>query len=78
MNRLSGVSLPAIVGDDAAAVSDPVKLASGVLTVRVDEAMWASEFRWLEPTILTRVRALSNSAANSAAITSVKVVVRPR
>ncbi len=84
MTRLSGVSLSTIevvmdrwediVGADAAAVSDPVKLADGVLRVRVDDAVWASEFRWLENTIVTRVAEL----ASGAIITNVKVAVRPR
>jgi predicted nucleic acid-binding Zn ribbon protein len=84
MTRLSGVSLStievvmdrwaAIVGDDAARVSDPVKLVDGVLTVRVDDAIWASEIRWLEPTVVARVQEL----ASGAAIAKVNVVVRPR
>ncbi len=84
MTRLSGVSLSTIevvmdrwidiVGPDAAGVSDPVKLTDGVLTVRVDDPVWASEFRWLENTIVTRVTEL----ASGAVITNVKVVVRPR
>lgn len=82
--RLSGVSRSAIevvmdqwrdiVGPDAAAVSDPVRLRDGVLTVRVDDSVWASELRWLEPTVIERVRALAPDGAPHA----VKVVVRSR
>lgn len=84
LTRLSGVSRSSIevvmdrwtdiVGDAAASVSDPVKIADGVLTVRVDDTVWASEFRWLETTVLERIRELTDGAAPE----RVKLVVRPR
>lgn len=84
LTRLSGVSRSAIevvmdqwadiVGPDAAAVSDPVKIADGVVTVRVDDSIWASEFRWLEATVLERIAGLTSGPAPD----RVKVVVRPR
>lgn len=84
LTKLSGVSRSAIevvmdhwsdiVGDAAAAVSDPVKVADGVVTVRVDDSTWASEFRWLEATVLERIADLTNGTAPD----RMKVVVRPR
>lgn len=84
MNRLAGASLSAIevimdhwsdiVGPDAAAACAPVKIADGVLTVRTSDAVWASELRWLEPTIVERAAALSGGAS----VRSVKVVTRGR
>jgi predicted nucleic acid-binding Zn ribbon protein len=84
MTRLSGVSVSAIevimdnwvgiVGEVAAAASAPVKLGDGVLTVRTDDAVFASELRWLEATIIEQVAA----RADGAVVREVKVVVRDR
>lgn len=84
MTRLAGVPTsaielimdrwPEIVGDAAGASCAPVKVSQGVLTVRTDEAIWGTELRWLEPTIIERITALDEGTI----ITSVKVVVRPR
>jgi len=81
MNRLTGTSVSVIetimdswsdiVGEAAAVASAPVKLSDGVLTVRVENSVWGTELRWLEPTILERVRAL----ADDPGLRKVKVVV---
>lgn len=84
MDRLAGASVSAIevvmdrwadiVGDAVAGVSAPVKLADGVLSVRVEQAELATELKWLEPTIIDRVREL----AAGTELTGVRVVTRPR
>lgn len=83
MERLSGASVsaietimeswPAIVGGELGAATAPVKVAAGCLTVRTTDAIWATEIRWLEATIIERVRALSDGST----IDRVQVVVRP-
>lgn len=82
MQRLSGASVSTIeavmdswtdiVGDQLATASAPVKIDSGILTVRVNDAMVSSEIRWLERTIVERVAQLSGGAE----LTTVRVVVR--
>lgn len=47
-----------IVGEVVAAHSRPLSLVDGVLTVAVDEPGWATEFRFLTPTLLARINAL--------------------
>ncbi len=84
MDRLAGTSVsaievimdrwPDIVGDAIAGVSAPVKLADGTLSVRVEAAELAGELRWLEPTIVERVRDL----ADGTELAAVRVVTRPR
>ena len=84
LTRLSGVSVSAIevimdnwaaiVGDVAAGASAPVTLSDGVLTVRTDDAVFASELRWLEATIIDQVAA----RADGAVVREVRVVVRDR
>ena len=65
---------PEIVGDAIAGVSAPVKLSDATLSVRVEEAELATELRWLEPTIIERVREL----ASGTELTAVRVITRPR
>lgn len=84
MDRLAGTSVsaievimdrwPEIVGEAVAGVSAPVKLADATLSVRVEEAELATELRWLEPTIIERVREL----ASGTELTAVRVITRPR
>ena len=83
LERLSGASTstietvmdswPAIVGEQLASATAPVKIAGGCLTVRTDDAIWASEIRWQESTIIDRVQALSGGGT----LDRVHVVVRP-
>jgi predicted nucleic acid-binding Zn ribbon protein len=83
MTRLAGVPTSAIelimdrwseiVGDAAGAACAPVKVSNGVLTVRTDDAIWGTELRWLEPTIIERIAELDEGTI----INSVKVVIRP-
>ncbi len=82
MNRLSGTSLatievvrdawPEIVGSDLASASTPVKIDAGRLVVRVEEAIWATEIRWLKGQIVERIAALSGGTT----LSDVRVVVR--
>lgn len=84
MDRLGGTSVsaievimdrwPEIVGDAVAGVSAPVRLADATLSVRVEAAELATELRWLEPTIIDRVREL----ADGTELTAVRVITRPR
>lgn len=84
MDRLAGTSVSAIevimdrwaeiVGDAIAGVSAPVKLADAMLSVRVDQAELATEVRWLEPSIIERVRELTDGTE----LTGVRVITRPR
>ncbi len=81
MNRLSGTSLatidvvmnawPDIVGPSLAAASAPVKIDAGQLLVRVEEAIWSTEVRWLQGEIVERVAQLSGGTT----LTGVRVVV---
>ncbi len=64
---------PAIVGEALATRSAPVKLADSVLSVRTDDAVVASELRWLEPTIVERISEL----AGGPPLAGVKVLVGP-
>ena len=66
---------PEIVGAEIAAASSPAKIDDGCLTIRTDDAIWASELRWLEATIIERVAALSGDSDGSGC-TRVRVVVR--
>ncbi len=50
-----------IVGDDVAAHSRPVSIDGETLVVSVDDSTWASEVRWLENEVLSRVAAVSGS-----------------
>ncbi|MGI9623431.1 MAG: DciA family protein [Acidimicrobiales bacterium] len=92
LDRLSGTSMSAtelvmtrwadVVGEDAAAATTPVKIHDGVLTVRVEDPVWATQLSWLEPQIVARVSDLL--AAGSAmgdstgdGIRAIRAVSRP-
>jgi predicted nucleic acid-binding Zn ribbon protein len=47
-----------VVGADVAAHARPSSVREGVLTVTVDDPIWASQLRYLEPAIVTRATAL--------------------
>jgi len=57
---------PEIVGDEVAAHSRPLSIEGHTLVVRVDDANWASELRWLENEVLSRVAEVSRSDRISA------------
>jgi predicted nucleic acid-binding Zn ribbon protein len=47
-----------VMGADAAAHARLVSVRDGVLSVGVDDPIWATQLRYLEPAIVTRARAL--------------------
>ena len=47
-----------VVGDDVAAHARLVSVRDGVLTVAVDDPIWATQLRYLEPAVVTRATAL--------------------
>lgn len=63
---------PDIVGPAVAAHTTVISLRDGVLTVKVDDAAWATELRWLEPDIRGRL----NERGTAGAITAIKFRVR--
>jgi predicted nucleic acid-binding Zn ribbon protein len=48
-------SWPELVGESVAQHSRPRSLNAGVLVVAVDEPAWATQLRWLEADLLTRL-----------------------
>ena len=50
-----------IVGADVAAHSRPVSIDGETLVVSVDDSTWASEVRWLENELISRVAEVSGS-----------------
>jgi hypothetical protein len=73
--RLSGASLAndweRVVGPELARVSEPVRLAGGVLVVRVVDQVWATQLRYL----LGRVRDGANGVLGANAVREVRLVV---
>lgn len=63
-----------IVGGPIATHSRPVSLVDGVLTVAVDEPAWATELRFVAPTLLERVNRLGGAGTAG----RIEVRVRPR
>jgi predicted nucleic acid-binding Zn ribbon protein len=49
-------SWPDMVGESVAQHSRPRSLRDGTLVVAVDEPAWATQLRWLEADLLTRLR----------------------
>src|SRR5687768_4105075 len=49
---------PELAGPGLAAHAHPVALRDGELVVEVDDPAWASQLRWLEPELRTRLEAL--------------------
>jgi predicted nucleic acid-binding Zn ribbon protein len=47
-----------VMGADVAAHTRLVSLRDGVLTVAVDDPIWATQLRYLEPAVVTRATAL--------------------
>jgi predicted nucleic acid-binding Zn ribbon protein len=48
-------SWPELVGESVAAHARPRSLRDGTLVVTVDEPAWATQLRWLEGELLTRL-----------------------
>lgn len=73
--RLGGASLSGewerVVGPELARVSEPVRLAGGVLVVRVVDQVWATQLRYL----LGRVRDAANGRLGAHAVREVRLVV---
>jgi predicted nucleic acid-binding Zn ribbon protein len=46
---------PDVVGESVAAHTTPQWLRNGVLTLAVDDPVWAAQLRWLETDLLARV-----------------------
>jgi predicted nucleic acid-binding Zn ribbon protein len=51
-----------VMGADVGAHARLVSLRDGVLTVAVDDPIWATQLRYLEPAIVTRATALLGPA----------------
>ena len=47
-----------VMGADVAVHAQLVSVRDGTLTVSVDDPIWATQLRYLEPAIVTRARAL--------------------
>jgi predicted nucleic acid-binding Zn ribbon protein len=60
---------PHIVGADVAAHSRPTTLKDGVLVVRVDSPVWASEMTYLAPEMTRRV----NDALNGSVVARIEI-----
>ena len=55
-----------IVGEDVAAHSRPVSIDGHTLVVAAEDSTWASELRWLENEVVSRVAEVSKSDRVSA------------
>jgi predicted nucleic acid-binding Zn ribbon protein len=62
-----------LAGDAVAAASAPTKVLDGVLTVRCDAPVWATQLRLTWPEVQARARALGLEVPGR-----LEVVVRPR
>jgi predicted nucleic acid-binding Zn ribbon protein len=60
-----------VMGADVAAHARLVSVRDGVLTVAVDDPIWASQLRYLEPEVVARATALLGRAV----VTSMRVRV---
>jgi predicted nucleic acid-binding Zn ribbon protein len=61
-----------LVGPEIAAHTQPTSLRQGVLVVTVDQPAWATQLRWLTPTLLARLA----SSLGSDAVTAIDVRLR--
>jgi len=62
-----------ICGEDVAAHCEPVRLAGGILVVRVDSQIWATQLRYCVPDITRNIRTLIGVEA----VRDVRIVVGP-
>ncbi|MCU1485373.1 MAG: putative RNA-binding protein containing Zn ribbon domain [Actinomycetia bacterium] len=66
-------SWPDMVGESVAQHSRPRSLRDGVLVVAVDEPAWATQLRWLEADLLTRL----GEALGPGQVARIEVRVQP-
>jgi predicted nucleic acid-binding Zn ribbon protein len=64
---------PDLVGSNVGANSRPLRLRDGVLTVAVADPAWATQLRFLEATLLERLRV----ELGTGAVSTIEVRVRP-
>jgi len=57
---------PEIVGDEVAAHCRPLSIDGETLIIAADDSTWASELRWLENEVISRVAEVSKSQRISA------------
>jgi hypothetical protein len=62
-----------LVGDNLGARTRPSALHASTLVIAVDDPAWATQLKYLESDLLTRI----TEAVGSAAVTEIRVVVRP-
>lgn len=62
-----------IVGSDLAARCEPLRLVRGVLTIRAESQIWATQLRYMIPQLRTNVEA----ALGEKTVRDVKIVVGP-
>ncbi len=62
-----------LVGESLAEHTRPQSLSDGILVVAVEEPAWATQLRWLEADLLTRL----SEVAGAGAVQRIEVVVRP-
>ena len=62
-----------VVGDALAAHVRPTKLAGGTLVIAVDDPAWATQLKYLQADLLTRI----GDVLGAGAVTEIRVVVRP-
>lgn len=62
-----------VMGDDVAAHARLVSVRDGVLTVAVDDPIWATQLRYLETAVVTRATALLGPSV----VASLRVRVSP-
>jgi len=61
-----------IVGADLARHTRPSSLDGGTLTVTADDSAWASEFRWLEGEVVSRLADVTQSDRIDAIVVKVR------
>ena len=64
---------PDLVGPNVGANSRPVRLKNGTLTVAVADPAWATQLRFLEATLVTRLQ----DELGADAVSTIEVRVRP-
>lgn len=75
--RLTGATASqrweSIVGSDLAVRCEPVRLAGGVLVVRAESQVWATQLRYLVPQLLTN----ANQVLEGSPVREIRLVVGP-
>jgi predicted nucleic acid-binding Zn ribbon protein len=62
-----------LVGDNLGARTRPSALHATTLVIAVDDPAWATQLKYLESDLLTRI----GEAVGAASVTEIRVVVRP-